>query len=116
MADNEDPVYVLTVDMPGLRKGEKLTIDGLGVVSNGHEREVTKEAADNFRAHGTTTKVKTDDDGNPVVVDDQYVFETVQGPTLLQAFQDSDHVTVVKYEKPKPPGNQGNQSNQGGGN
>jgi hypothetical protein len=99
MADDEEVeiAYVLTVDVPGLRKGEKLAIDGIGEVTNGQTVEITRDEADAFRTAHQTQKVETDKDGNMIV-------ETVQGPTLLQAFRKDEAFTVeVADNQPDEP-------------
>jgi hypothetical protein len=86
MSDDSKPAYEVTINAPGLPKGELVQIPGLDTYENGSTNEVTKEQADAYRSYHTATTVVLDDEGNPVVENDGYVFETNPGPTLLQAY------------------------------
>lgn len=76
--------YKVEVNYPNLPKGEVVTIDGVGELVNGSTTEVSDAQADAFR----TRHPISDKDGN-----------LVQGPTLLKAFESSEHVKVTSTKK-----------------
>jgi hypothetical protein len=65
-----NPQYVLTVQVPTLRKGAAVQVPGLGEFENGYEYTLTDEQVDSFRTYNHAF----DDEGNFVL-----------GPTPLQA-------------------------------
>lgn len=81
-------MYKLTLDFPNLTKGAEVQIDGLGIFKNGEEHEIDDALAQDYRNHHSRVVDELDDDGEVIGR------KMEQGPTLLQAFQDSAGVTV----------------------
>lgn len=88
-------MYEVTVNMESLPKGADVEIDGLGIFKNGETADVTDEAAEQFRIKHTSVAYEYDDKGNMSQ-------EVTQGPTVLQAFKDSETVSVVVKKDNKP--------------
>ena len=82
-------MYKMTVDFPNLAKGAEVQIDGLGIFENGFEHTIDAELAQSYRDHHTTIVEDFDADGTIVGR------HTEQGPTLLQAFQNHNGITIA---------------------
>lgn len=82
-------MYVVTINMPNLDKGEVVEIDGLGLFENGYEYQVGADEADQYRTKHAKQSVSHSDDGVMTV-------DTTDGETLLQAFKKFKGVDVRK--------------------
>jgi hypothetical protein len=90
-------VYEVTIDEEGTPKGQLIQIPGLGTFENGSTFDVDEDQHAQFRAYHTTTTPVEDEEGNLVIEDGTYVYETELGPTLLQASKGMNGVEVVTY-------------------
>lgn len=102
MSDADEKVqYEVTLDLPGTPKGEPVQIVGLGTFDNGSTFEVTKEEAEYYRAFHVRQEPIVDDETQAILGS-----EAVLGPTLLQAFKDTEGVEVVTVVTKKKEGDQ----------
>lgn len=84
-------VYEVTVNQPGLPKGELVQIPGLGEFENGSTFDVDEDQHNAFRTYHSGQEMAQDDDGA------WYVSNVKPGPTLLQAFPEGTALEVVTY-------------------
>ena len=105
MSDKSKNVYVLTVDLPNLPKGELIQIPGLGTFKNGDSFDINEEAAENYRVYHGRQEPIYDQETSSILGT-----EWAPGPTLLQA---SEHMYGVSV---KTTSSGGQQSNSGGSN
>lgn len=106
---DEKIVYVLSVDLPNLPKGERIQIAGLGTFENGGSYDINERMAENFRAYnGRQTPIFDEDDGSLIGT------EWVKGPTVLEASKQMYGVEVSTAGSGGQQSNSGNQSNSGG--
>lgn len=84
-------MYELKLNLPNVGRGVEVEIDGLGTFKNGTTVEVSKAQAENFRQRNMVTEFETNDKGEL-----QSKFKP--GPTVLEAFRDTEGVDVVKAE------------------
>ena len=83
--------YEIKMDDPALPKGAVVTVDGLGNLTNKGTTVVSNDQHEAFRVHNSTQKFAHDKDGNILVT-------TEKGPTLTQAFKDSNVFTVKEVK------------------
>lgn len=109
MSDENKNVYVLSVDLPNLPKGEPIQIAGLGTFENGSTNDISQRAADAFRAYnGRQTPIYSEEDGSLTGT------EWSQGPTLLEASKQMYGVEVKTAGSGGQQSGSGQQSNSGG--
>jgi hypothetical protein len=113
MSDDEKVVYTIDFDLPGTAKGQSVQVAGLGEFENGSSYDVTREEADAFRSYNIRQESHHNEDG-------QLVTETHLGPTLLQAFEHTEGVTVTttqpnqqRNDPPKKPEGEGDDKKGG---
>lgn len=101
--------YKLKVERPTTNSTE-VQINGLGIFANGVEYDIDDEAAEAYRWANQVLTSHVDADGNETVTAEK-------GPTLLQAFENEDWVTVTTVQAAKkaaaPPPSE-NKTNEGG--
>lgn len=87
-------MYELHINMPNLMDGATVELDGLGIFENGGTYEVSREEALAFQASRRVLLSGFDAYGNFRRID-------IEGPTLEEAFEDVDGITVnVKEDAP----------------
>lgn len=89
-------MYTIKFDLPNLPKGGEIDIAGLNAIfENGKEYKVSDVEAEAFR----TLHIR------PVVSEDPLApVVWGNGPTLLEAFKDNEHVTVTEVKAPQKEG------------
>lgn len=114
-------MYKLKMDNPALPSGTEVQIHGLGFIKNGREEIIDDDRAQAFRGMNQRQETVSVDESGTIV-------QSVDGPTLLQAFKDHPFITVEVYkpekakkqtpaveEQPAQPTDSGEVDNQGEG-
>jgi hypothetical protein len=91
--------YKLRLSLPNIPKGVKVALHGLGEFANKQEHSISDDLADFFRAMNSKQQevadAKPDEEG-------RVAYETVPGPTLLDAFKNVEGVSVVEVKTEGP--------------
>lgn len=96
MSDDEKVVYEVELDLPGIPTGEPVQIPGLGTFNNGDTLDVTKREAEFYRSYHIHQEPIVDEETQAILGS-----EAVLGPTLLQAFKDTNGVKVTTVVEKK---------------
>ena len=93
-AEAEQPklAYEVSLDLPGMPKGELVQIPGLGTFENGTSFDVTEEQANAYRVYHQRVDMVYDEETNELLGSEASV-----GPTLLQAYKNEQGVDVAAY-------------------
>lgn len=91
--------YKLKLNLPNVPEGVTVTVIGLGDFENGKEYSISDSLATQFRVVNATLEAVP---GAEPDKEGRIERKHVPGPTLVQAFKNHPHITVVSVTTPKP--------------